>query len=133
MRIQAASQRLASKPQELSAVKPHARAPAPPSPKTQVTWGRGRLRACAPQADGDYPAPAQLGLGPRWEPRFRLRRQPGLGLAPGPPEMALRPSKGDGSAGRWDRGPGKAGTEDGGLGRRLRAAWPGPEGGGGGG
>lgn len=36
-----------------------------PNPKTQVTWGRGRLRACAPQADGDYPAPAELGLGPR--------------------------------------------------------------------
>lgn len=48
------------------------------------------------------------GLGPWWEPLLRLRRQPGLGLGPGPPEMALRPSKGDGSAGRWDRGAGKA-------------------------
>lgn len=83
---------------------------------TRVTWGRGCLRACALQADGDQPAPAELGFRLRWERRLRLGRQPGLGLGPGPPGMAHRPSQGDGSAGRWKRGAGKAGTEGGGLG-----------------
>lgn len=107
--------------------------PAPPNHKTQVTWGAwlsARLRAAGRRR---LSYPGRTGVRSRWEPRLRLRRQPGLGLGPGPPGMALRPSKGDGSAGRWDRGAGKAGTEDGGLGRRGRAAQrPGPEGGGGG-
>lgn len=105
--------------------------PSPAHTSTRVTWRRGCLRACASQADGDQPAPAELRFHPRWERRLRLGRQPGLGLGPGPPGMALRPSQGDGSAGRWKRGAGKAGTEGGGLGRRARAAQrPGPEGGG---
>lgn len=93
-------------------------------------WLSARLRAAGRR---HLSCPGRFGVRSRWEPRLRLRRQPGLGLGPGPPGMALRPSKGDGSAGRWDRGAGKAGTEDGGLGRRVRAAQrPGPEGGGGG-
>lgn len=95
--------------------------PSPALTQTQVTWGRGCLRACASQADRDQPVPAAVGLHPRWKPRLRLRRQPGLGLGPGPPGMALRPSQGDGSAGRWNCGLGKAGTESSGLGRGPRS------------
>lgn len=78
-------------------------------------WLSARLRVAGRRRPA---CPGRTGITPRWEPRLRLRRQPGLGLGPGPPGMALRSSKGDGSAGSWNRGTGKAGTEGDGQGPR---------------
>lgn len=89
---------------------------APPSSShtsTRVTWGRGCLRACASQADGDQPAPAELGFRLRWERRLRL----------GPPAGARAGARapGDGPpalTGRRLRGPLEARRGEGRYGRR---------------
>lgn len=58
--------------------------PSPAHTKTWVTWGRGCLRACASQADGDQPAPAELGLHRGGSRASGSAASRGSGWGPGP-------------------------------------------------